>query len=156
MRRRALYYRFATTLLVLSFSAAVTFLAYPAAPPWHAAEEGLLDVEKIGGTAASRVSKLWTPYDEVHPNPDAAIPSLHAGYAFLVFLFVTTLAWRTRWRVWATGVAGSYVLLQLVASIYTGNHYVVDALIGYAYAGAAFAAVLYAWRRLRLPAADRW
>ena len=156
MRRRALYYRFAATLLVLSFSAAVIFLAYPAAPPWHAAEQGLLEVEKIGGNATSRVSKLWTPYDEVHPNPDAAIPSLHAGYAFLVFLFVASLAWPTKWRVPAVAVAALYVALQGFASIYTGNHYVVDALIGYAFAAAAFFGVAYVWRRLGLPAADRW
>jgi membrane-associated phospholipid phosphatase len=156
MRRRALFYRFAATLLVLSFSAAITFLAYPAAPPWHAAEQGLLEVEKIGGTATSRVSKLWTPYDEVHPNPDAAIPSLHAGYAYLVFLFVASMAWHTRWRVPAFCVAGLYVLLQSLAAIYTGNHYVVDLLIGYAYAAAAFVGVSFVWRLLRLPAADRW
>ena len=156
LRRRALFYRFATTLLVLSFSAAIGFLAYPAAPPWHAAEEGLLDVVKIGGGASSRVSTLWTPYDAVHGNNDAAIPSLHAGYAFLVFLFVATLARHTRWRVPAFCGAALYVALQGFASFYTGNHYVVDALIGYAFAAAAFFGVWYLWRRLRLPAADRW
>jgi membrane-associated phospholipid phosphatase len=156
MRRRALFYRFAATLLILSFSAAITFLAYPAAPPWHAAEQGLLDVEKIGGGATSRVSTLWTPYDAVHGNPDAAIPSLHAGYAFLVFLFVATLAWPTRWRVPAFCVAALYVALQGFGSIYSGNHYVVDLLIGYGYATAAFVGVSLLWRRLRLPAADRW
>jgi membrane-associated phospholipid phosphatase len=156
MRRRALFYRFAATLLVLSFSAAVGFLAYPAAPPWHAAERGLLDVVKIGGHASPRVSTLWTPYDAVHGNPDAAIPSLHAGYAFLVFLFISSLAWRTRWRVPAVTCAALYVLLQSFAAVYTGNHYVVDLVIGYVFASAAFFGVWFVWRRLRLPAADRF
>jgi membrane-associated phospholipid phosphatase len=156
MRRRALFYRFAATLLVLSFSAAITFLAYPAAPPWHAAEMGLVDVEKIGGHASSRVSTLWTPYDAVHPNPDAAIPSLHAGYAFLVFLFVVGLSWQTRWRVPVLCCAALYVSLQSFAAVYTGNHYVVDLLIGYLYAAVAFFGVSFVWRRLRLPAAHRW
>jgi membrane-associated phospholipid phosphatase len=156
IRRRALFYRFAATFLVLSFSAAITFLAYPAAPPWHAAEQGLLDVVKIGGHATPRVSTLWTPYDAVHGNPDAAIPSLHGGYAFLVFLFVVGLFWQTRWRVAVLCGAALYPLLQSFAAVYTGNHYVVDLLIGYLYAAAAFFGVSYVWRRLRLPAADSW
>jgi membrane-associated phospholipid phosphatase len=156
MRRRALFYRFAATMIVLSFAAAVTFLAYPAAPPWAAGESGLIDVVKVGGHASPRVSTLWAPYDLVHGNPYAAIPSLHAGYAFLVFLFVSMLAWRTRWRWWVVGFAALYPAAQGFAAVYTGNHYVVDLLIGFAYAAAAFFAVGWAWRRLRLPAADGW
>ncbi len=41
-KRRALFYRFAATLLTLSFAGALTFLLYPAAPPWAAARHGLL------------------------------------------------------------------------------------------------------------------
>jgi membrane-associated phospholipid phosphatase len=155
MRRRALYFRFATTMVVLSFSAALTFLLYPAAPPWHAAEKGLLTAEKIGGHP-NTTSTGWAPYELVRGNPDAAIPSLHAGYAFLVFLFVTALFWRTRWRVPVACVAALYPALQSFAAIYTGNHYVVDLVIGYGYAAAAYFGVLYVWRRLRLPAAEHW
>ena len=155
MRRRALYFRFATTMLVLSFAAALTFLLYPAAPPWHAAEKGLLSVVKIGGHPTT-TSTGWAPYELARGNPDAAIPSLHAGYAFLVFLFVTALFWRTRWRVPIACVAVVYPALQSFAAVYTGNHYVVDLVIGYCYAAAAFFGVWYAWRRLRLPAADNW
>lgn len=155
MRRRALYFRFATTMLVLSFAAALTFVLYPAAPPWHAAEKGLLSVVKIGGHP-SVGSSLWAPYDLARGNPDAAIPSLHAGYAFLVFLLVSSLFSRTRWRVPVTCVAGLYPALQSVAAVYTGNHYVVDLVIGYGYAAGAFFGVSYVWHRLRLPAADAW
>jgi membrane-associated phospholipid phosphatase len=156
MRRRALFYRFATTMITLSFAAAVTFLLYPAAPPWAAGERGLFAVEKIGGHSAPRVSTLWAPYDLVQGNPYAAIPSLHAGYAFLVFLFVAMLAWRTRWRWPVAGAAGLYPAMQAYAAVYTGNHYVVDLVIGFGYAAAAFFAVGWLWRRRRLPAADSW
>lgn len=155
MRRRALYFRFATTMVVLSFAAALTFLLYPAAPPWHAAQEGLLTADKIGGHQTMSAS-VWAPYDLVRGNPDAAIPSLHAGYAFLVFLFVSTLFWRTRWGVPIACAAAVYPLLQSLAAVYTGNHYVVDLLIGYCYGTAVFLAVSYAWHRLDLPAADNW
>jgi membrane-associated phospholipid phosphatase len=156
MRRRALFYRFAATMVALSFAAAFTFLAFPAAPPWEAGDNGLISAVKIGGHASSRVSTLWAPYDLVQGNPDAAIPSLHAGYAVLVFLFIAMLAWRTRWRWWIISVAAVYPLAQSFAAVYTGNHYVVDLLIGAVYAVAAFAAVGWAWRRLGFPPADEW
>jgi hypothetical protein len=83
LRRRALFFRFATSMLVLSFASAVVFFAYPSAPPWAAAHAGLIDVVKL--PPVNDVSSLGsgTP---APANPYAAIPSLHAGYAFLVAL----------------------------------------------------------------------
>jgi membrane-associated phospholipid phosphatase len=155
MRRRALYFRFATTMVTLSFAAALTFALYPAAPPWHASEAGLISAVKIGGHPTTTAT-VWAPYDLVRGNPDAAIPSLHAGYAFLVFLMVSSLFWRTRWRVPVVCMAAIYPALQSFAAVYTGNHYVVDILIGYGYATVVFFAIRYVWHRLRLPAADNW
>jgi hypothetical protein len=57
----------------------------------------------------------------------AAIPSLHAGYAFLVFLFAAALVWGTRWRWWVTCPGALYAGFQSFAAVYTGKHYVVDA-----------------------------
>jgi membrane-associated phospholipid phosphatase len=157
LRRRALFYRFAATMITLSFAGALTFYLFPAAPPWAAGEKGLLpgliriphnpapDPSGAHGYHSVSVSKL------IDPNPYAAVPSLHAGYAFLCFLFVVTLLWKTRWRWWALGVGVLYPLAQSFAVVYTGNHYVVDLLAGYLYAAAALAAVSVAWRRLRLP-----
>jgi len=158
VKRRALFYRFAATMITLSFAGALTFLIYPAAPPWAAGENGLLpgliriprnpapDPSGAHGYHSISVSKL------IDPNPYAAIPSLHAGYAFLCFLFVVTLLWKTRWRWLALGVGVLYPLAQSFAVVYTGNHYVVDLLIGYAYASAAVAGVWWFWRRRHLPA----
>jgi membrane-associated phospholipid phosphatase len=81
----------------------------------------------------------------------AAIPSLHAGYAFLCFLFVLTLVWKTRWRWCALFIGVLYPLAQSWAVVYTGNHYVIDLLMGYLYALAALVAVNVFWRRRRLP-----
>jgi len=74
------------------------------------------------------------------------VPSLHGGYSLLVCLFVVTLAWRTRWRWWVAVAAALYPLIQSIAVVYTGNHYVVDLLIGFAYATAAFYGVRRFWR----------
>ena len=157
LKRRALFYRFAVTILTLSFAAAVTFAAYPAAPPWAAAERGLTEpiprltkLEPRGGSSETPGVSEGAISEAIDPNPYAAIPSLHGGYAFLVFLFLATLAWRTRWR-WLALAGVLYPLAQSFAAVYTGNHYVVDLVIGFAYAAAALFGVRWLWRRRGLP-----
>jgi hypothetical protein len=157
MRRRALFYRFATTMLALSFAAAVVFLAYPAAPPWAASDAQLtapvVHVTHARETLSAGASGVAAPSLTrlIPKNPYAAIPSLHAGYAFLVFLFVATLAWRTRRRWWIVGAAALYPVLESSAVVYTGDHYVVDTVIGCVFASAAVFGVARLWRRVGLP-----
>jgi PAP2 superfamily protein len=157
MRRRALFYRFAITMLVLSFAAAIVFLVYPAAPPWAASDAQLTPTvvhithsretlsAGASGVAAPSLTRL------IPKNPYAAIPSLHAGYAFFVFLFVTVLAWRTRWRWWIGCGAALYPIVEASAVVYTGDHYVIDTLIGFAFATAVVFGVARLWGRLGLP-----
>ena len=152
VKRRALFYRFAATMVTLSFAGALTFLLFPAAPPWAAGEQGLLpgliriphnpapDPSGAHGYHSISVSKL------IDPNPYAAIPSLHAGYSFLIFLFVAGLAWRMPRRWTVIGLAALYPVAQSFAAVYTGNHYVVDLLIGYAFAAGALVGVRAFWR----------
>lgn len=150
LKRRALFYRFAATMLTLSFCAALVFVAFPSAPPWAAAQSGFdVHVQRIGHAPSSL--PYLSIYHYVDSNPYAAIPSLHAGYAFFLFLFVATLAWRTRWRWPVILLAGIYPLAQSFAAVYTGNHYVVDLLIGYAFAAGAVFGVRAFWRRRGWP-----
>jgi membrane-associated phospholipid phosphatase len=162
MRRRALFYRFAATMLSLSFAGAFLFVVYPAAPPWAAHNRGflysqMLPLQKYGppppvsGTASG--GGHWSLASLIPGNPYAAIPSLHGGYAFLVFLFVATLAWKRQgWRRWVTvGLAALYPIAQSFAVVYTANHYVVDLLIGFAMATGALLLVQRFWRRHGLP-----
>jgi len=154
LRRRALYYRFAATMLALSYAGAVTFALFPVAPPWKASEQLLIPWLANPSGVQSSQSPLPTDggplYHLVDGNPYAAIPSLHGGYSFLIFLFVVTLAWNTRWR-WLSLLAIAYPAIQSFAAVYTGNHYVVDLLIGYTYATVALFGMLWLWRRLGLP-----
>ena len=154
LKRRALFYRFAATLLTLSYVGALTFALFPAAPPWRAAELGMINPLSSPAGVQSAQSPLPTDsgplYHLVDGNPYAAIPSLHAGYSVLVFLFLLTLAWNTRWR-WLAMLGVMYPLAQSFAVVYTGNHYVVDLLIGFVYATAALYGVLWFWRRQGWP-----
>jgi hypothetical protein len=163
LRRRALFYRFAATMLTLSFSGALMFLIYPAAPPWAAGIRNFTHVRLLpllhysqppappSGIASGGTH--WSFASLIPGNNYAAIPSLHGGYAFLVFLFVATLAWkRTGWRRWVVvGLAALYPLAQTFAVVYTGNHYVVDILIGFAFAAGSLVFVRRMWRRFGLP-----
>jgi membrane-associated phospholipid phosphatase len=157
VKRRALFYRFATTILTLSFAGALTFYLYPSAPPWAAAERGLLPgliripPDPASSPAGALGNHSLSITQLIDPNPYAAIPSLHAGYAFLCFLFAATLAWKTRWRWWALALGAIYPLAQSFAVVYTGNHYVIDLVIGYVYAAAALGGVWAFWRHRRLP-----
>lgn len=156
-KRRALFYRFAATMIALSFAGALTFFLFPAAPPWAAGEQGLLSgVIRIPQNPAPNPSGAHGYHSLsisriINPNPYAAIPSLHAGYALLCFLFVATVLWKTRWRWWALFGGVLYPIAQSYAAVYTGNHYVIDLFIGYVYAGAALGGVWWLWRRRRLP-----
>lgn len=158
VRRRALFYRFAASMLVLSYAGALTFLVFPAAPPWAAAQTGLIDpISKLpiphDAVAASSLPSTMSSVSitrVVAKNPYAAVPSLHGGYAFLVFLFVALLLWKTRWR-WLIPIAALYPLVQSFAVVYTANHYIVDLLIGFAYAAAAVFGVRWFWRRRGWP-----
>jgi len=139
VRRRELFFRFATSMLVLSFASAIVFFAYPSAPPWAAARAGLLDVVKL--PPVNDVSSLGSA-TPAPANPYAAIPSLHAGYAFLVALTLAGLLLHTRvrFRRVLAGLCFLYPLAQSIAVIYTGNHYVVDIVIGCAFATGAYVA----------------
>ena len=132
--------RFAVWVVaVLAFAALGIggYVLYPAAPPWMASDSGLIGA----------VNRISTPgWDYLHleavgrltvagqegSNPVAAMPSLHAGGALLVALFLWPLA-RTLWRAVLLG----YVLAMALALVYTGEHYVVDVVAGWVTAGLA-------------------
>lgn len=142
---RRLFHTFTVALVVLSFAAFATYVAYPAMPPWMAGEQGYIPVvHKVVDECLARFSGgdgFVTFNGLVRSNPVAAMPSLHAAYPLLVVLF----AW-LRWRWWAL-VALPYPLMVWFSIVFTGHHYVIDALVGAAYAVVVFVGVVL-WRHL--------
>ena len=116
------------------------YVTYPAAPPWLASDWGEIGtVNRISSPGwdylhLDVVGRLTVAGQEAS-NPVAAMPSLHAGSALLIALFLWPLA-STLWRAALLG----YVLLMAVALVYTGEHYVVDVVAGWVTAGVAAAA----------------
>jgi membrane-associated phospholipid phosphatase len=80
-------------------------------------------------------------------NKVAALPSLHAGYALFVVAFF--LPWiRPRWL---KVLVFAWPLLMTAALVYFGEHYVVDALAGWAVVGISF----LVWNRIEQRQRDR-
>lgn len=153
-RSRALFRRFAAMVVALAFAGCATYVLYPAVPPWLAAQEGLLPpVERLIWTVNAHVplitlQPLWERGNE-YANEVAAVPSLHAAYTLLIVLFlVPRLRTRLRHLLWLYPLAMAFTL------VYSGEHYLTDILLGWAYALAVYRgterlAAALAERRLR-------
>ena len=130
------YWRFVTSFLVVSYMAFLCFLAFPAAPPWMASNLGYIDpVQRISSDVwfAFGLSDFPSFYNAISPNPVAAVPSLHAAWAILFCFFVFKL-FGNRWGM----VSTVYPLLIFVGTVYQGEHYVIDVIVGIIFAIVAY------------------
>jgi hypothetical protein len=118
-RRPAAFPFVRTTLLLASGLALVGFLVYPTAPP-RLAGIGIVDTVSSGRIDLNHglVSSLY--------NPDAAVPSMHIGYAVVVGASLLRHS-RNRLAHLAGALYPPFVLLVVVA---TGNHFFFDAAAG--------------------------
>lgn len=147
LRRRDRFIQFSAALLALSFVALLTYVAFPAAPPWLAAQDGLLPgvhhVLEYTLRAFPQRLQVPTVYALFDPDEVAAVPSLHAGYSALIALFAIRFHGRR-----GALLVGPYPLLMSLSIVYLGEHYVADVLLGFCYAGLTFAAIVWAFGRL--------
>lgn len=132
--------RYFRAFVILSSAGIVTYVLLPTAPPWLASEEGLIgEVTRstnngwmyMGLTVAGKV--MHTGRSMV--NDVAALPSLHAAFSSLpLFAF-----WSRSNRCLQTLLA-TYPLAMAFSIVSSGEHYVFDILVGFAYAGLSIAA----------------
>jgi membrane-associated phospholipid phosphatase len=146
---RSAYFVFATALLVLLILGFVTFILFPAVPPWMASEW----LGRIHGVT-NRFSTVLHSYPlPFHTTPIfyffplygdsvAAFPSEHAAIPFLELLTFGLVLGRKVY-VWF----GLWVLWVLFTIVYLGEHWVTDAIAGYLYSTAIFLAVMWWFRR---------
>jgi membrane-associated phospholipid phosphatase len=127
VRNRREWARWMRRYVTLLFAGLAIYVAYPMAPPWMASRDGYLpEVNRITGRGWSEIDlHRQTMVMFGMGNKVAAMPSLHAGIAFLVaFYAIWRLASRWRWLLLLYPVAMS------VALVYFAEHYVVDVLAG--------------------------
>jgi membrane-associated phospholipid phosphatase len=155
IRDHAAFVRFTRRLVTLAIAGVTTYILFPAAPPWMAGEEGLVDGisrttaegwEVIGGGTAGLFSKGQTSVNLV-----AAVPSLHSAITALVAMFL----WG-RVRPWLRPLLALYPLAMGLTLMATGEHYFFDVLLGWLYAAGVMAG--WAWlerrRTQNAPAAE--
>jgi PAP2 superfamily len=146
-KRDKLYWPYIWGFIILSFAGFLTYVLFPAAPPWMAAQHGYIsEVHRISSDIwyAMGVTNFSELYSKISPNEVAAVPSLHAAYPTLIVLFMArAFGWRKMW--WLV----LYPISLWIGIVYLGEHYVFDALLGIGYAVAAYAASLeiFAWKR---------
>lgn len=112
------------------------FFLLPTAPPWLAAQQGDLDgvyrvMDFVGGTvSADTYQSFYASLGE--PNSVAAMPSIHEGVTFAMFLWA--LSYAKRLAPWLL----IYAILMGGSLMYLGEHYLLDLVGGVACALAAW------------------
>jgi predicted membrane-bound dolichyl-phosphate-mannose-protein mannosyltransferase/membrane-associated phospholipid phosphatase len=141
-RRRWTWWR--NRFLTLTVFGLVTYVVLPGVPPWLAAQRGELPPLQrtsgrgwslVGLDIADRVLDLG----RAAVNTTAALPSLHAAYA----AFVAVACWRAARRP-VRVLLVAYPVAMGFALVVSGEHYVIDVLLGWAYV----ATTIVLWRRV--------
>jgi hypothetical protein len=131
-------------LLTVSILATITFLIAPTAPPWLASEHGLIPtVHPIIKNALFDLdlnALALKKGDSSSYNVVAAVPSLHVAWPVICLLVIRK--YRLPRPVFFAQLA--LTIGVVFAIVYTGEHYLVDALIGALYAVVAWWLVQWA------------
>jgi membrane-associated phospholipid phosphatase len=185
MTDRTLFRRFAIAFVLVAVAGFLTYIVYPADPPWRAAlplveihgryfefQKGLIDVggrwiplpagthphiylpgvRNLFNTVIGRWynpyhGTIFLPFLQLHYDQIGAIPSEHAMYPMLFFLFL-----RRQFGRWGY-IALLYICCLVFSILYLGQHYFIDAVVGFAYGAAGYALVMHVEPWLRsLPA----
>jgi hypothetical protein len=141
-KRPHVYILTRNAFLISGAIAVVFFLLLPTAPP-----------RLIGMGFVDTLGRTMTPtYDSLPGvNHFAALPSMHVGWNFLtaMAIYLGLSGFRWRWLVFALPA------VMLTATVATGNHYLVDGLLGMLVAFCGLRIAVYVrdhpprWRALR-------
>jgi membrane-associated phospholipid phosphatase len=150
-RDRLAFLQFTKRLVSLALAGLATYIAFPAAPPWMAGEQGIIDVHRTTG-------KGWEVLDvemaamfergQGAVNLVAAVPSLHSAFVALVAMYLWARV-RPAWR----PLLVAYPLAMGFTLIATGEHYFFDVILGWLYAAGVMAAWTW-WEQRRVSRAE--
>ena len=163
---RAMFRKFAVAFILVALAGFATYIMFPAVPPWMAGEH----LVRVGNTyVKSPQGHVYLPgvknlfnlamghwYNasqgtiffgglHLHYDKVAAFPSEHAMYPMLFFLFLRRQFGRLGY------IALAYVGGIVFSIVYLGQHYVIDAVAGIAYAIVGYVVVMHL-----APAVARW
>jgi hypothetical protein len=153
-RDRAAYLQFAKRLVSLAIAGVITYILFPAAPPWMASDEGLLHEVVRTTSQGWKIIGVGTSIlfseGQASVNLVAAVPSLHSAFTMLVALFL----WPRVRRRWVRPLLLLYPAAMGLTLMATGEHYFFDVLLGWVYAGSVMVGWA-AWERARAARSSR-
>ena len=144
--RNESYYFVRNMFVVAMGLALVGYTLYPTAPPRMFPQHGFVDtiVDFSNVNHDSSIAKIFI-------NPYAAVPSMHCAFAMMIG--ATGVMVCRRW--WSKAWWAFWPILITWVVIVTGNHYWIDAVLGWLVALTAFAIARGALARVR-PEAWAW
>ncbi len=135
--RRGTYRRVRNAMIVSGLIGVFVFASFPVAPP-RLAPVGIVDTVESSDSIAEEVARPnWLI------NENAALPSFHFGWILLCGI---GLAMTMKRRI-GKALAFSLPLIMGLTIIVTGNHYVIDAIVGGVVCLLALAPWALPWRR---------
>ncbi len=116
------HFYFVRNMMIVAMGVAlVGYLVFPTAPPRFLPEWGFFDsVSDFAGVESdsTAVDALFNPY--------AAVPSMHVAYALIVGWSLARVVRRRAARLWWW----SYPVVVTFVIVATGNHFIIDAVLG--------------------------
>jgi len=137
-QRSDLLRKVAIAFLVVNVLGFITYFVYPVAPPWYVSQYGLgparIDVQPAAAAAGRFDQLLGTHFfDEIYGrgvDVYGAYPSLHVAYPLMAVWAV----FRVPELRWARAPAVGFSVLMCLSAVYLQHHYLIDVLLGIAYA----------------------
>jgi len=136
--------RFLTAFLLLDCIGQIIYLIYPEAPPWRAAQLGVLaPLRRVGVDFLQSIDGLGSWYAGSDPAPLAAMPAMHVAVPMLIALTLMASARRR----WLASLWLAYPVSVGLSVILLGEHYLVDVLVAVALGATCFAVTEHLWVR---------
>lgn len=133
------------SLLISGGIALIIYYTYPVAPPRFLTEWGFVDTLEVFSNLSYQAQSM-----QAFVNPFAAVPSLHVGWSALLVFAVFRATRNPLARVAVVIV----MVLQSIAVVGTGNHFVLDGVVGLVVCAAGLA-LAFLLQRAGYPAMRR-
>jgi len=146
LKNKKFFIKFRNRFALLCFLALLTFLVFPAAPPWMASQFGVLPPLITNTWGRLQIGSLTLGiFNIVGTNPVAPFPSLHIGWsvliAYMLFKYFKPRLKKFAWLIYL------YPLIMCFVITYTSDHYVIDMIGGVVYAAVSIAICNYFEKR---------
>jgi membrane-associated phospholipid phosphatase len=134
----ARFRRYVPLFVGLTFIGYITYVLYPAMPPWMASQFGHMPpttriIDQVWAHLHLGLGVSLFAGGSKFDNNVAAMPSLHGAYPMLICLFFWKAA-SNRKRI----LLAAYPICMAFSLVYAGEHFVIDILVGWTYAAATF------------------